>query len=163
MIKNPQIWCMNAQVEFCMLNHQEQYLNSKWSHFHEFWMISEIQATVGLSILWRVQWRKALSLMICALSWSGKMVKWMESEILEHESVFHLKILVWKINLAFDSARSSLIEKNVFVLSHPSSSLTLQRKMARMRLKGSKFWVNIHAWRWRVAQKSLKNWFETIL
>ena len=29
---------MNAQVEFCMYNHEETCLNPKWSQFHEFWM-----------------------------------------------------------------------------------------------------------------------------
>ena len=75
------------------------------------------------------------------LSW--KMVKWMRNEALEPRKMFPLENLV-------------------FVVSHLSSSLTLQRQMAQMRLKGSKYGVYIHALRWRVGQKSLKYWLETL-
>ena len=68
--KKPQIWCMNAQVEIHMLNHQEKCFDPKWSYFHEFLMISEMQAIVGLPISWKVLWRKVLNLMACVLSWS---------------------------------------------------------------------------------------------
>ena len=69
-------------------------------------------------------------------------------KLLKHESVFHLKILVReRKNLPKNGVRSSFVGKNVFVLSLPSPSLTLQMKVAQMRLKGSKFGVNMNAWR----------------
>ena len=40
-----------------------------------------------------------------------------------------------------------MVEKTLFVLSDPSSSLTLQIQMAQIRLKRSKFWVYIYAWK----------------
>ena len=54
--------------------------------------------------------------------------------------------------IPYEVVISILVENVVFVLSHLISSLTLQRKMVQIRLKGSKFWVNIHAWRERVKQ-----------
>ena len=91
---------MNAQVEFCMLNHYEKCFNPKWRHFHEFLMISKMQAIVGSLISWNVQWKKVLSLMRCALSWSEKWGSEWKVMFLKHESVFILKIFVWERNLA---------------------------------------------------------------
>jgi len=59
-----------------------------------------MQARMGLPILWKVLWRKVMSLMKCALSRNGKAVKWMGSLFLKYESVSHLKNLVldWKFS-----------------------------------------------------------------
>ena len=54
------------------------------------------------------------------------------------------------------------VKKLVFVLSHTSSPFILQMLMVQMRLHGSKFGVNIHVGRKRVAQESLKNQFITL-
>lgn len=137
---------MDAQVQFCMLNHWKKCFYPKFNHFHDFWMMSEMQAKVGLLVSWRVQWRKVLSLMRCTLSWIEKC--WSEWEVmfLKHESVSHLKILFCERKLAQSDVRSSFLKRNVFVLSHSNSYLTPQMTMSPMRFKGSKFGVNMHAW-----------------
>ena len=87
--------------------------------------------------------------------WENKFLKCNQS-ILHSKFWFEVKIFPWEV------VRSILVENLVFMLSHTSSPFILQRKMEQMTLKGSKFGVNIHAWRQRVAQESLKNWFGTL-
>ena len=55
--------------------------------FMIFWWKSQMQARVGLSISWKVRWRKYFSsLKKCALSRNGK------CRVSKHEIVSHLKI-----------------------------------------------------------------------
>ena len=96
LIKKSQIWCMNAQFEFCMLNHEETCFDPKWSHFHEFLMISEMQSIVGLPTSWKVWWRNVLSLMRCFLSWSEKWWSEWKVKFLKHQSIFLFKSFVWE-------------------------------------------------------------------
>ena len=103
------------------------------------------------------------SMMGCASRWSEEMVELMKSEVHERWKCSSLEKFGLGEKFCLKVVLDPLwLKKSLFVLSHPSSSLTLQKQMAQMRLKGSNFGVYIHAWRQRVAQEPLKNWLETI-
>ena len=146
-----------------MLNHEETCFNPKLIDFHDFWMMTRMQAMVGFFNVMECSMKKSLSLMRCVLSWVEKWWSEMKSEVLETRDMFPLEMF-WFEKQFFPQnwVRSSFVEKNLFVLSHQSSSLTLQRKMTKMRLKGSKYGVYILAWMQRVGQNSLKYWLETL-
>ena len=106
----------------------------------------QVQARMGLSMSWEVQWRKSFSsLEKCVLSQSEKW--WSEWKV----EFWNIEVFItWKFWFVNENFPKWMLDplfliKNVFVFSHLDSSLTLQRKMVQMRLKGSKYEVYIHA------------------
>ena len=61
---------MNEQVEIFMSNHEEICFNPKWMHFHEFWMMSEMQVMVGFVDVMECLMKKSWSWMRYASSGS---------------------------------------------------------------------------------------------
>lgn len=100
LMKNSQIWYMNAQVEVCMLNHEETCFNPKWSHFHDIWMINENPSQcVFVDLMESLIKKNVSSLMKYVLNSSEKWWSEWKIWVLKHESVSHLKILFleWKL------------------------------------------------------------------
>ena len=92
LIKNSKIWCMDAQVQFWMLNNEETWFNPKWSPFMscEWWVKFKSQWVLSMS--WSVQWRKVWVWWdVFWVKLKNGEVKW-KLKLLNQERCFHLKI-----------------------------------------------------------------------
>ena len=146
LIQNSQIWCTHVQVEIFISNHEEICFDPKWSTILEFWWKKQVQAKMGLSMSWEVRWRKhVLGLEKCVSSRSEKW--WSEWKVEFWVMEVFLTWKFWFVNEIFLKWMLDplFLIKNVFVFSHLDSSLTFQRKMMQMRLKGSKCGVYVHS------------------
>ena len=117
----------------------------------------------GFVDLMEVQWRKALNLMRCTLSWSGKMVKWMESEVLETWKCFSLENFGLRKKTSLKMGLDPLSSKKMCLCSPTQAPLSLSKgKRFKWGSRGQNFgFIYMHG-RWKVAQSSLKYWLETL-
>ena len=138
---------------YIYIQNQEKFksLSEKWNGSQD-----ELIDRVGRPLKWclEVWWRVPLGEM--------RSDEKIECEFLEVCSCSSFKIWLRRFFFLEMGVRSFLVEKDVFVLSHTSSSLVLQMKVTQISLKEKTFGGNIGAWMERVAQRSLKYWIRTL-
>jgi hypothetical protein len=124
-----------------MLNHEEICFNAKWIHFHEFWMMSRIQAMVGFVDVMECSMKKSSSLMRSVLSWVEKWWSEMKSEVLETRERFPLeKFWFEKQALPKNWVRSYFVEKKLVCALTPKLLSHSPKENDANETQGVKIW-----------------------